>query len=104
MQPTLPWKLDLVFISFSCICFCASLRLKDWKSKSSSKDDGDTGDSCMLWDDEAMFTKQRAPTLKNNIYLNPLIMATIETSLNLQQQQKKSSMLQQTLNLKQFDG
>jgi hypothetical protein len=31
-------------------------------------------------------------------------MATIETSLNLQQQQKKSSMLQQTLNLKQFDG
>lgn len=58
----------------------------------------------MLWDDEAMFTKQRAPTLKNNIYLNPLIMATIETSLNLQQQQKKSSMLQQTLNLKQFDG
>jgi hypothetical protein len=25
----------------------------------------------MLWDDEALFTKQRAPTLKNNIYLNP---------------------------------
>jgi hypothetical protein len=30
-------------------------------------------------------------------------MAIMDTSQNLQQQERKSSMLQQTLNLKQFD-
>lgn len=58
------------------------------------------GDTCMLWDDEAMFTKQGAPTLKNNIYLNPTNHGYNGHIIKPSTTPKKSSMLQQpsTLN------
>lgn len=64
----------------------------------------------VIWETHACFEmmklclQNKELQLLKMIYIQtPLIMATMDTSQNLQQQKKKSSMLQQTLNLKQFD-